>query len=135
MIKCYGLGLVLLTVVAIGGFIWSLSPATVTTPLYPEKDHRGKISRFSEDMPTQRTGRRNTKDQRRGGHSHHNTAVVTGSMTLGEVSAKTGISLETLKHGLHLPNGISPNERLGRLKRRYGFEIEDVRHMVAAKGE
>jgi hypothetical protein len=51
------------------------------------------------------------------------------------VSAQTGVFVKTLKHDLHLPSSTSPNERLGRLKRRYGFEIEDVRHMAVTKGE
>ena len=121
----YGLGLLLLTVTTICGFVWSLSPATVTTPGEPGRDEVNEISRTPEDSPTQRLG----------AHSHQKSTVVTGSMTLAEVSAQTGVSVKTLRHDLHLPSSTSPNEQLGRLKRRYGFEIEDVRHVAALKGE
>ena len=123
--KRYGLGLLLLTVAAIGGFVWSLSPVTVTTPGETAQEKANEISRRPEVSTTQSLG----------AHSHQKSTVINGSMTLTEVSAQTGVSVKTLRHDLHLPSSTSPNEQLGRLKRRYGFEIEDVRHVAAIKGE
>ena len=121
----YGLGLLLLTTAVIGGFVWSLSPVTVTVPNEQPQHDANEISRRQENSPTQRLG----------AQSHQKSTVINGSMTLTEVSAQTGVSVKTLRHDLHLPSSTSPNEQLGRLKRRYGFEIEDVRHVAATKGE
>jgi hypothetical protein len=56
-------------------------------------------------------------------------------MTLAEVEAATGVSAETLKSELGLPVDTSADERLGRLARQYGFNMETVRHIVAKHTE
>ncbi len=59
------------------------------------------------------------------------TSSIQGSMTLKEVSNKTGVPVDIIKESLSLPDRVSSHERLGRLKRRYGFQIEDLRRIVA----
>jgi hypothetical protein len=51
-------------------------------------------------------------------------------MTIREVSRLTGVSPRAISDALKLPQGTSSDERLGRLKRRYGFEMDDVRQVV-----
>ena len=55
---------------------------------------------------------------------------IRGSMTLREVAETTGVPAAYLIKSLKLPDTISVEERLGPLKRQYGFEINDVREVV-----
>jgi hypothetical protein len=55
---------------------------------------------------------------------------IRGSMTLHEVEQATGVPTSFIISALKLPPATSPNERLGFLKRTYGFEINDVREIV-----
>jgi hypothetical protein len=69
-------------------------------------------------------------------HSHaDHDASVRGSMTLREVARQSGTSVAWLKERLGLPSSVPDGARLGRLKRRYGFEIDDVRRAVATHGK
>ncbi len=63
--------------------------------------------------------------------SSNSTFAIQGFMTLKEVSNKTGVPVDTIKESLRLPENVSSRAHLGRLKRRYGFQIEDVRRIVA----
>jgi hypothetical protein len=56
--------------------------------------------------------------------------VITGRITLLEIERRTGISGRTIADKLGLPPTVSLNEPLGRLKQRYGFEIQAVRYIV-----
>jgi hypothetical protein len=51
-------------------------------------------------------------------------------MTLREVEETTGVPVETILRELGLPAGISPEERLGRLRRQHGFEMYELREAV-----
>lgn len=62
------------------------------------------------------------------------TATVRGHMTLKEVSNRTGVPVDTIKAALNLPGRVSSKDRLGQLKRKYGFQIEDVRRIVVERG-
>jgi len=57
---------------------------------------------------------------------------IRGSMTLQEVENTTGVPAGYIVESLKLPKSVSPNERLGNLKRRFGFEINAVREAVKA---
>ncbi|UCG58321.1 MAG: DUF4405 domain-containing protein [Phycisphaerales bacterium] len=54
-------------------------------------------------------------------------ALISGRTTLAEAARVCGMSVEELTSRLRLPATVNPNEQLGRLRRKYGFEIEDVR--------
>lgn len=56
---------------------------------------------------------------------------ITGRTTLSQAAEMAGISVEQLISELQLPSNINHNERLGRLKWQYGFEIEDVRRIAS----
>jgi hypothetical protein len=60
---------------------------------------------------------------------------IRGSMTLAEIQEATGVPADHIIEELGLPAGIQTDERLGRLKRTYGFAIDDVRRIVAAYRE
>ncbi len=55
---------------------------------------------------------------------------IRGSMTLKDVEETTGVPATYIIESLKLPESISAEERLGALKRKYGFEINDVREIV-----
>jgi hypothetical protein len=55
---------------------------------------------------------------------------IAGSMTLLEVERLTGVPAATIVKELGLPGDVPTDERLGRLRRKYGFEIHAVREIV-----
>lgn len=74
------------------------------------------------------------EDQGRHGYEAFETnelPYITGRTTLSQAAEMAGISVEQLIRELQLPSNTNPNERLGRLKRQYGFEIEDVRRIAS----
>ncbi|MCD4734533.1 MAG: DUF4405 domain-containing protein [Bacteroidales bacterium] len=55
---------------------------------------------------------------------------VIGSMTLIEVEEKYKVPANHIKSKLDIPMSISNNERLGRLKRVYGFTMSDIEEII-----
>lgn len=55
---------------------------------------------------------------------------VQGYMTLREVSTRYNVSADQIKESIGIPLGTSNNERLGQLRRRYGFTMSDVREAI-----
>jgi hypothetical protein len=51
-------------------------------------------------------------------------------MTLADVEAATGVPADHVIAELGLPRSVEHDERLGRLRRTYGFNISDVRRVV-----
>jgi len=64
-------------------------------------------------------------------HAQVGSITITGQQTLGDLEKATGIPARTIAQGLGLPEAVPMNESLGRLRRLYGFEIQDVRDLVA----
>ncbi|MBN2492288.1 MAG: DUF4405 domain-containing protein [Planctomycetes bacterium] len=60
----------------------------------------------------------------------HTAPEISGSMTLGEVAASSGVPVEVLLRELELPEDVSADQRLGHLRRQYGFELSAVRAAV-----
>jgi uncharacterized membrane protein YedE/YeeE len=58
--------------------------------------------------------------------------VITGRMTLRQVEKETGISAAAILTRMGLPADLSRDDPLGRLRRRYGFTITDLRTTVEA---
>ncbi|NWF37483.1 DUF4405 domain-containing protein [Mariprofundus sp. KV] len=59
-------------------------------------------------------------------HKYEDTEIR-GSMTLKEIQAATGVPAAYIVESLKLPESTSVNEQLGSLKRKYKFEIIDIR--------
>ena len=57
--------------------------------------------------------------------------VITGRMTLREIEQKTGISAKDLAAKLGLPDDVSLDETLGRLRQGHAFDMQAVRDAVA----
>ncbi len=64
-------------------------------------------------------------------HEEHDSAIdVQGFMTLKEVSDNYKVPTSHIKSKLEIPLSVSDNERLGRLRRTYGFTMSDVRDII-----
>ena len=63
-------------------------------------------------------------------HQSSSSIHISGQTTLVQAAKICGISEEELILQLQLPAKVNGNERLGRLKRQYGFEIDDVRKIL-----
>jgi len=55
---------------------------------------------------------------------------IDGSLTLREVEQRTGVPALVILRKLGLPVDLDLEERLGRLRRQYGFEMRDIRTIV-----
>ncbi|HPM03797.1 MAG TPA: DUF4405 domain-containing protein [Candidatus Cloacimonadota bacterium] len=68
-----------------------------------------------------------------GTHRHeHNQVDIDGTMTLNQISVKYKVSVGELAKVIDVPVNYA-NERLGRLKKRYGFEMDKLRMFVISK--
>jgi hypothetical protein len=56
--------------------------------------------------------------------------AISGAMTLKEVEETTAVPASYIINSLQLPETVSADARLGVLKKKYGFEINDVREIV-----
>lgn len=56
---------------------------------------------------------------------------IRGNITLADAARLAGVDAATLAAHLKLPADVDPAERLGQLKRQYGFEMGDVRLAVS----
>jgi hypothetical protein len=68
----------------------------------------------------------------RGQLSHPGAAShsVLGQLTLRELETQTGVPAGQVLRALGLPDDIARDQRLGRLRRQYGFEMGDVRRII-----
>ncbi len=57
---------------------------------------------------------------------------VRGTMTLLELEQTTGVSADYIIAKLNLPPSVPKNQKLGKLKRQYGFQLTTVRKIIAA---
>jgi hypothetical protein len=55
---------------------------------------------------------------------------INGSMTLHEVEEQTGVPAAVILKGLGLPVDLPTDERLGRLRKKHGFEMHDIKEIV-----
>ncbi len=58
--------------------------------------------------------------------------LITGRMTLYDIEKETGISARKILGALGLPNNTPLDLSLGRLRRRYGFTMQEVRDAIAS---
>jgi hypothetical protein len=63
-------------------------------------------------------------------YEKHGDIQILGSMTLNEIEQNTGVPVEHILRELELSPDIDREERLGRLKKMFGFTMEDFRTIV-----
>jgi len=89
----------------------------------------------SQESPTLKTEEEHLEENKlvRGRLEEETSGIlITGQMTLNEVEELTGISAAEILKSLGLPANTSKKEALGRLRRRYGFTLQELRDVVAA---
>jgi hypothetical protein len=59
--------------------------------------------------------------------------VITGQMCLRDIELKTGINTKTIIQGMGLPANVSEFDHLGRLRKSYGFSIQELRDFITAE--
>ena len=69
-------------------------------------------------------------DREHAGHLGSGDEVVCGESTLRELEAQTGVPAEHVLRELGLPEEVPRDERLGKLRRQYGFDMALVRRIV-----
>lgn len=91
-----------------------ITPAVPTQEEPHEDEHEEKIvhGRLEEDTPG---------------------IVITGQMCLRDIELKTGISTKTIIQAMGLPSNVSELDHLGRLRKRYGFSIQELRDFITAE--
>lgn len=133
--------------VCIGGvaLLFALAPLFLkpeVMPLERKYNHRQNTENLMREMQPllasqpsvqafQQTTENSTKEQTRSRLQHDSSKLeIFGSMTLKEVSQEYSIPLNRLAGALNIPLNKS-GERIGRLKRRYGFEMTELKETVA----
>jgi len=58
--------------------------------------------------------------------------LITGQMSLCEIEKRSGVPAQKIIEKLGLPQNVSRQENIGRLRRRYRFTLQDVRDIVAS---
>ena len=61
--------------------------------------------------------------------------IITGQMSLREIEKRTGVQAERIIESLNLPKNTSFDEGLGRLRRKYGFTMQQLRDMISEMQE
>jgi hypothetical protein len=56
---------------------------------------------------------------------------INGRMSLADVEKATGISAKKIAQELNLPKDASLDQNLGQMRRRYGFQLQQVRDLVS----
>lgn len=65
-------------------------------------------------------------------HAHESDIEIYGNMTINEVAEKYNVPAQELAKSINVPIGNN-NERLGRLRKQYNFQLSDLREYVESK--
>jgi hypothetical protein len=105
----YGLlFLVALTILFVGGLMWAKSQI--------------------QSGGREEAGRHGWRSE---GPAKNVSGHITGRMTLAEAAQSAGWPVEQLVKKLNLPADVDVNERLGRLRQRYHFDLEQIRAILS----
>jgi len=116
-----GIVFLLAVLLAFPGLAWYAGSAV--KQVISRGDAESRLGRMRDDV-----GR-----ERRGGGNGEGRGQISGSMSLGNIRAATGVTADTLKSDLGLPSDVSDQERVGRLSRRHGFNVAQIRDIVAKR--
>jgi DNA-binding transcriptional regulator YiaG len=101
----------------------------------PQKDNNLKQENTlhhenSSDIIKKEIITQNKKEYRQ--HKENQNIDIKGSITLNEVAKKYNVSANELAIYIHVPEEYV-NERLGRLRKRYDFHLNDLREYIKSK--
>lgn len=96
-------------------------------------EDNSSVSQKSELPAATEASVNTTREEPEEVHQHrYDLLNIDGTMTLNEIAARYNISIEELAGVINVPAGYA-NERLGRLRKRYQFEIDQIRVFVSGK--
>ncbi len=72
------------------------------------------------------------KNQENRQHLNQSEIEIYGNMTINEIAEKYNIPAQELAKNINVPIGNN-NERLGRLRKRYNFQLNDLRDYIESK--
>jgi hypothetical protein len=103
----------------------------ISTLLSKRTEHQEIKGGIQETEGTQKT--ENEPKLTRGISAEDQSGIlITGRMTLNDVGKDAHIPARRIADKLNLPSNASLDETLGRLRRRYGFTVQDVRDAIAS---
>ena len=108
----YGLGFLTATAAGVAGFVWVASASVEIVHL---PGPRGPQQTHHEDAS--------------------GTLMIRGSTTLGDIAAMTGKPVDVVRERLGIPASVPSDDRLGRVARRYGFDVSTARQALSDTGE
>ena len=85
---------------------------------------------IQESRKPEPTSRKNEEVHERHTRMEKSQIDIQGNMTLRQAAVKYGVPADSLKIYLEIPVSVSENEKLGRLRRRYGFHMSDVERLI-----
>ncbi len=98
-----------------------------------EEEIRGEIPEFeSEEVQSEEAHQEEQKITRGRMAEDQSGILITGQISLYDIERRTGVSAQKIIEKLGLPQTVSRHENIGRLRRRYGFTLQDVRDIVAS---
>lgn len=98
----------------------------------PIKSMPSKGSLHQKSFPLQNQDKDKPEQHFELKHKSHNNIEVYGFMTLEEVAKKYNIKVNDLALSIHIPKGHT-NQKLGRLRKKYDFKLEDLRTYIQTK--
>lgn len=126
----------LFTILFIGiGVLLMIIPFFIS-PQIGDPEHKGGKhgTNHNNDVIEHNTSvapKNNAKTKHLDNSRHNNSDMsIRGFMTLKDVSVKYNIPTETLKTKLGIPSSVSDDEKLSMLKRKYNFEMSEVKEIV-----
>lgn len=106
---------------------------TAISDLFQKEDHTAQ--EIPEIQVRQETEEEHAEEQKmaRGRMAEDQSALlITGQMSLYQIQRQTGVSARLIIEKLGLPSNVSHHENIGRLRRRYGFTITELRDIVVS---
>ena len=125
----YGAGFLVVVVAVFAAFVWIAWIHAVTQ--HPVGGKHG----IETAQPTDHSGETDDGDGLPHPHAGRSQGKGWGSMTLAEFEADTGVPVAVVREGLGLPDTVLPDERLGRLRHQYGFEMSALHAIIESHQE
>ena len=126
--KSWGVMLILTAIVSLSVIVllWALYPKT--PGVYEEYGKRGGRQAMQQQLLEKDPYSPDETIYDKEGNKH---IVITGQMTLQEVEKATGIPAGEIASELGIPSTNLPEETLGRLRKKYGFSMEEARDKIS----
>jgi hypothetical protein len=103
----------------------------VADPVEKSKLSQGRNSDLRTTSPIQENANSEADEI----HHHQNKTIdINGTMTLKEISAMYNITISEMAEVIKIPADYA-DERLGRLKRIYGFDLNDLREFISNRSD